>query len=128
MSIPNPILVKMDNLHKLKKKWLGLKEKKDSLIAKHDEIKGAMDAAKTEFDALSAEVEADIKALPLKYKCGGKKMGPDQALKIIEGVVDQLKLTKKERMTLDGAIAVLNQMTLDYKKLKEGDNASSQSE
>ena len=55
-------------------------------------------------------------------------MGPDQALKIIEGVVDQLKLTKKERMTLDGAIAVLNQMTLDYKKLKEGDNASSQSE
>ena len=64
MSIPNPILVKMDNLHKLKKKWLGLKEKKDSLIAKHNEIKGAMDAAKTEFDALSAEVEADIKALP----------------------------------------------------------------
>lgn len=53
-------------------------------------------------------------------------MGPDQALKMVEGVVDQLKLTKKERMTLDGALAVLNQLNLEFKKLKEGADASSQ--
>lgn len=63
-NIPNPILNQIDQLQSLKQKIKAGQNKRDQLQADLDSINSQLQSDKAAYDALDAQIQAAIKALP----------------------------------------------------------------